>query len=476
VGIEGWIVAKLLAVEPFVPRAWRASVRRLVLCALGWLTLPPEFVRYCYSQLWGMLHSTPPSERLSVAIVEPHLGSRSAIGHELLFSLTLATRLREQGVSVHVLGHRRLDPAMCAVFEQRGIPCRRIFRQSDLGTIPVHDADGRLGALGRFLAHACTYAADLTWGLARGGIHAPRVLFFPTSGLSCMFGSALLRSFGAAGARRESQIHVLHRPPQLGDGGSYLSYVRRRLRRSRRIGVHIGTVNPLVNTRLRALGESEAIEIPIPRPTDLQHRAASESAPRRVGFMGAAAVDKGFTRLPTLLPRLLESHQSLRIVVQVNASTAGSALSHATEHLRDLARRSGRIELVEESLAMDRYYELLNSIDVVVLPYDAERYALSISSVGIEAMALGKVVVGPDVGWFAQQPDAYGGYLATDTGDLEQLASRILEAVGDFDTLARRAERDVPRLAWHNVQSLVRVLRDVAEQDGIGAGMLPQCL
>lgn len=468
-GIEAWILARLRAFEPLVLPTWRPAIRHLVRCTLGWLTLPLEFFRYCYSQIWRLFHPEPPGQGLSVAIVEPHLGSRSAIGHELPFSLTLATRLREQGIDVQVFGHRRPDPGVLAAFEQRGIPCRAVFRQSDLGTIPVSEADGRPGALGRFLAHAFTYAADLTWGLAGGAVQSPRVLFFPSSGLSCMVGSALLRPLGARGAPRESQIHVVHRPLQIGGPGSYLSYVRRRLRRSSR--VHIGTVNPLVNRHLRALGESEALEIPIPIPMGLPRGRSSASPSRRVGFLGGASTDKGFMRLPTLLPRLLQRHGSLRVVVQVNALFAEPTLEEAVDSLRDLARRSGRVELVEESLAMDRYYGLLDSIDVIVLPYDPERYALSISAVGIEAMALGKVVVGPDVGWFAQQREAYGGYLAADTRDTEQLASRILEAVENHDRLARQAQRDVHSLSWHNVQSLVRVLREVATRDGLDAGV-----
>lgn len=465
---EAWVVAGLRALQRYVPAAWRTFLKHLVRCGFGWLAVLPEFLRYCHSQVWCLLRAVPRAQGLTVVIVEPHLGARSVIGHELPFALTLATCLREQGITVHVLGHRRPNPAVFAAFERGEIPCHRVFGQSGVGSVPITDADSGVSALGRFIAHAFASATDLTWGLRRSRAAMPRVLFFPSSGLSRMVGTSLLRWGGSRNSFDESQIHVFHHPNHLGREGSYLSDLRRWLRAFFSIGLHVGTVNPRINSHLRAVGEAEAVQIPIPRPMDIQRRASPPGSPRRIGFLGRPRPEKGSLRLPTLLPRLLERHESLRIVVQASVATGEPEIRQAMDQLRQLATRSARIELIEQPLDMDQYYALLNGIDVVVLPYEpGSYYADSISAVGIEAMALGRVVVGPDFGWFGEQRDAYRGYLAVDTGDTEQLAGRILEAVADFDRLSQQAERDAPKFDWHNVQSLVRLLMETAERDGL---------
>jgi len=282
-----------------------------------------------------------------------------------------------------------------------------------------------------------------------------------------MLGASLLRWRWSARACGETQLHVLHGPLQVGGRDSYTAWIRRWLRAAFPGRLHLGTVNPRVNAELRALGDAEAMAVPIPSPMEIRAAPPPAAGPRRVGFLGSANPVKGFTRLPGLLPKLLERHLSLRIVVQTAPHFPFRSIGEATEALRVLARRFDRLELVERALAMDEYYALLAGTDVVVLPYDRDGYALKISSVAIEAMALGKVVVGPDVGWFAEQPHVYGGYLAVDTGDTEQLARRVLEAVEDFDRLSRHAARDAPHFHWHNVQHLVTQLTQLAAPDGI---------
>ena len=465
--VEEWLVARLRPIERSVPGAWKARLKHLVRCLAGWVELPVEVLYYGYSQLRCWPRAGARHDDFTVVIVAPHLGSRAAIGHELPFSLRLAVRLREEGIRVQVLAHRPLSSGVIAAFERHGVACHQVFRHAGLGIVPgdVHDAN--IGALGRFAAHAFAYAGDLTLGLWRSGVGSPRLLVFPTSALSCMAGSSLLRWRSSSRASRlESQVHVLHRPPVLGGTTSYPALIRRRLRPLFRRGLYIGTVNPAVSAHLRALGETEAIPIPIPRSMEGRGRRPA-GAPWRIGFVGSARVEKGCLILPRLLERLLDYDGSLRIVVQVTAFTDTPAVHAALAQVRRLAVRSTRLELVERVLSMDEYDDLLHGLDVVVLPYEPHSYALSISAVGVEAMAMGKVVVGPDVGWFAEQRALYGGYLGVDTSDPERIASRIVEAVEDFDRFARAAARDAHHFAWHNVQSLVNVLTHVAERDGL---------
>jgi hypothetical protein len=463
VGIEEWLVKRLLLAEPYIPKARRVFLKRLSRALLGWLLVPFEFLRYADSQLRGSVQAGSHGRGLTVVIVEPNLGGKPALGHEMAFSLTVATGLLEQGIDVEVFGHRRLAPAVAAAFAERGIRCRKVFSTMHLGMVPVAAADRGIGMLGRFFTDAFAFAADLTWALARTRATSQRVLFFPTAGLSCVLASSRLRWRRSHPA--ESQLHVLHTAGQLGGRGPYASWLRRMLRASP--GVHVGAVNPLINTELGALGEANAIMIPIPRPAGLGPEPASPIARRRIGFLGNANAGKGFLRLPALIPRLLASPGSFEIVVQTNPYLTSPAIEEAIATLRRAARQSNRIELVEAPLAMDAYYELLRGLDVVVVPYDVAVYAEKISSVAIEAMALGKVVVGPDSGWFADQQRAYAGYLGVNTADPEQLARRILDAIEQFDTLTQYARRDAAKFEWHNVQSLVTLLKELADRDQV---------
>lgn len=465
---EEWLVARLHVFAPYVPEAWRAPAKHLIRDVIGWLGLLPAFLYYCYGQFRCFLSLTPQRSRLTVVIVAPRLGSSPAVGHEMPYSLNVAKSLVGHGIDVQVFCHRRLTPALFSVFEQEGIPCQRLFRHSGLGIVPLDDADGNIGALGRFLTHAFEYAADLTWGIARGGVGSPRLLFFPSSGLSGMLGSSLLRWPFWHDLRGESQVHVFHAAEHLRMKSGSRYCVRNLLRALFPTRLHIGTASPQVNVRLRGFGEAEAIPIPIPipRPLNVRRRPAPAAAPRRLGFLGSARPEKGFALLPELLPRLLHGHESLRIIVQVNPLIDLPVIAEAAKKIRRLARQSDRIELVGQALAMDEYYQLLDGIDVVVLPYDRQTYAMRISAVGIEAMALGKIVVGPEIGWFAEQPRSYGAYLGVDTSNVEQLANRILEAVENFDALAPQARGDAQKFDWHSVQSLVSLLMKLATRDG----------
>ena len=451
-----------------MPEAWQARLKHLVRCLAGWVDLPFAALYYAYSRLRSWSDGDAREHAFTVVIVAPHLGSRAAIGHELPFSLTLAARLRQQGTRVVVLAHRPLSAAAVTAFERHGVPCLRVFRHAGLGILPRDVHDTNAGALGRFVAHALTYAADLTLGLRRSGVGSARLLFFPTSALSCMVGSSLFRWPSASHVSRgESQVHVVHRPQFLGDATSYPRHIRRRLRPLFRRGLHVGTVNPGVNAHLQALGETEAIPIPIPRSLEVRPRALPTGTARRIGFVGSVRVEKGCLMIPRVVERLLEHNRSLRIVVQATPFTDTPAVRASLDLVRQLAARSAGVELIERPLGMDEYHDLLDSLDVVVLPYDAHSYARSISAVGVEAMAMGKVVVGPDVGWFAAQRRVYGGIVGVDTSDPERIASRIIEVVDDFDRLTLEAARDAPNFAWHNVQSLVDVLLEVAARDGL---------
>jgi len=182
-----------------------------------------------------------------------------------------------------------------------------------------------------------------------------------------------------------------------------------------------------------------------------------------VGFVGDDRAARGLSLLPELVARVAtDGSAGVRFVIQCPNSGEGSDDAGQTclVDLKRLAReRVGRVTLICERLVEHDYVELLRSLDVVLLPYTQASYGKGTSGVFAEALAMAKPVVVSSGTWMARELRRSGGGAEFRNGDIDDLASKVLEVARHYKEYALKARQFSS--SWrelHNPRTLVEVL------------------
>lgn len=118
--------------------------------------------------------------------------------------------------------------------------------------------------------------------------------------------------------------------------------------------------------------------------------------PLVVAYLGAARIEKGFLNLSPIIAALWESHgrhRRIRFRIQSSPQIVGYApeIRVAIEKLRQFP--SHYVELVEQEQTSVEYARMLDSADVILLPYNRERYTVRGSGIAVEAVSMGRVLI-----------------------------------------------------------------------------------
>lgn len=130
--------------------------------------------------------------------------------------------------------------------------------------------------------------------------------------------------------------------------------------------------------------------------------------PIRLGFPGGVSESKGFHLTSEFVQQLvLES--DLRIDIVVRASVFNPSPKHLSfiEHHINLLRKSG-CQISEQELTLDEFIKFLDSIDIIVLPYQASAFGERTSGLVIDAIYLGKPLIVMSNTWLAEVVNQYG--------------------------------------------------------------------
>lgn len=122
------------------------------------------------------------------------------------------------------------------------------------------------------------------------------------------------------------------------------------------------------------------------------------SQPVIVGYLGDARPEKGYQFLPTVAKALLGTYLSCgkaRLRLQSSFYFPGGELgmSGARRVLEEFGPNA--VELLYEPMPQEEYYRQLADMDIVVLPYIADRYRRRSSGIFAQAVAAGKIVIVP---------------------------------------------------------------------------------
>ncbi|OYQ31574.1 hypothetical protein CHU95_20750 [Niveispirillum lacus] len=125
-------------------------------------------------------------------------------------------------------------------------------------------------------------------------------------------------------------------------------------------------------------------------------------APLTLAYIGDAREEKGYPLLPEMVRQMWDSHfrtGRVRLLAQSNFNVAGGepSVPEARQRLRQFP--SPEVQLLTSALDTQAYYGLLAAADIVLIPYDCERYQARSSGIMVQAQCAGKVVVTSSGSW-----------------------------------------------------------------------------
>lgn len=384
--------------------------------------------------------AAPGPARGPAVVVDPHfIPAVESQGHHLNLNLFYRDLLGRLGVGARFYGRRSGEAAPGSQFDFRGLFTVRIHVRLSAGVSPT-----RLRNVNHYFEHELD---------AHLPADAPAYVFHSTRhttllGLSAWLGRRL------DGRSTVVVIGVIDNALGVEGplGSTVLELYREAFARLRALtgvqvlvccetGAHADLLRTLAADRVEVRHYAYlAAELAV------QHARASRPAPRgtalTLGYVGGTRRERGADLVPGLA---LASAERLgaraRWRVQIDPESYRTMCPPGGEQAIEALAEHARIELVEARLSPAGYYALLESLDILVLPY-RERYAVTGSGVFIEALSLGKVMVLPSEGWMLETLNSCGGEAATfrSTGQ-EEVLQAIETAVRDFGRLRRSMER-----------------------------------
>jgi hypothetical protein len=156
-----------------------------------------------------------------------------------------------------------------------------------------------------------------------------------------------------------------------------------------------------------------------------------------VAFLGHQRREKGYHLIPDIARCLIDRRSPVKLLLH-NSEPDDSPVS---QKLRDLARANKNVTFIEEPGDQAHWQDLLDRSDLVVLPYDPNRYRESGSGVANEAVSDGIPMVVPAGTTMETLAVSYQGCSTSFFNwRPEEVTDAIERAIANFDVLARQAE------------------------------------
>lgn len=197
---------------------------------------------------------------------------------------------------------------------------------------------------------------------------------------------------------------------------------------------------------------------------EIRHRVADEQGRPVVGFLGHQRPEKGYHLIPDLLRLLLEKDVRARFLVH-NGDPHETVIAR---ELQELAAADSRVRFDQQPADQTYWNGLLDSTDIVVLPYEPNRYAASFSGIAVEAVSCGLPVIGPNGTTIKTLVERYQkNSIGITDWTVEATADAIVAALRDFPRLSRSAFEGAGEWALENgVSAFVSRLLDFARNHG----------
>ncbi|EME68237.1 hypothetical protein H261_19404 [Paramagnetospirillum caucaseum] len=172
-----------------------------------------------------------------------------------------------------------------------------------------------------------------------------------------------------------------------------LRYTARHLTEADRNWLRLATFDAQSSSIFQMLLDFPVGTLPLPQQAVTSCRDRSGRRPVTVGILGHQRGEKGFDKVPALVARLLAERDDIRVLVH-NGWPEGMVAQQ--QELRTIAAADSRLILDERTADAVLWAALLEQSDLIVCPYNRNRFISSYSAVASEAMANAIPVVVPE--------------------------------------------------------------------------------
>jgi glycosyltransferase involved in cell wall biosynthesis len=187
-----------------------------------------------------------------------------------------------------------------------------------------------------------------------------------------------------------------------------------------------------------------------------------------IGYIGASRVEKGYALLPDVLKRIYQHDPHANVIVQSQMDSVGSN-THPDPFIADAYDKLCALQAehpfrhIKNTLGQAEFNELIGSIDILLLPHQAEGYANQTSGIFSDALAAGCIPITTRGTWLATQlaavPSEYRpvvDYTAEAVAQgVKEVSAKITEYRNAFASLSK---------AWSRANSARELIRRVIAQ------------
>lgn len=368
------------------------------------------------------------------------------LGHHANSARNIVTETRSRNIPCAVLGYQEIEPALKA--ELFATPW---FRAHTYGS---YDKDPVCGWLTNFEIVARTLAEDMA---RLQGVSASD-LFYVNSVQPPQFMGVVRWAQSLPAEQRPTVIMEFGTDPGLvaydtPEGMRFspqdtrvdsravlLRYTARHLTEADRKWLKLATFDAQSSSIFQMLLDFPVGTLPLPQQAVTSCRDRTGKRPVVIGILGHQRGEKGFDKVPALVERLLaERGDDIRLLVH-NGWPEGMVTQQ--QQLRDIAARDRRLVLDERTADAVLWAALLEQTDLIVCPYNRNRFISSYSAVASEAMANAIPLVVPEGTTMHAVIREFGdpGTIFTDES-VDGIHAATVAALDDFDRLARLAKQ-----------------------------------
>lgn len=145
------------------------------------------------------------------------------------------------------------------------------------------------------------------------------------------------------------------------------------------------------------------------------------------------------------------------MVVQSNFNVPGG--EPGIRAARDFLSTLPNVNLLRDPIGQQQYNGYLFSADLILLPYQVERYVSRTSGILAEAICAGVPAIVPHGTWLSEQVRRHGAGIVYNPLDPEGPSRAVIEALGSIDSLRSRAEdRRVAYAHFHRASRLAEFI------------------
>ena len=404
------------------------------------------------------------------------------LGHHAFYCRLIVGELRSRGVETKVFAFQKLGEAL-----QREFEAAPHFRSI---TYNVNDGDPICGWLSGFFSFSQITREDLT---RLGKVDASDVVFM-TSALPIQFMAMVdwLRSMPPSKAPTlaielmvgtESRFALTAHGVNLADPRPVLfRFVSTRVPRDHGYRLHLLTFDRTSSRVFSDLLGRHVHTLPFPYRAITPRLNRAGKRPIVVATLGHQRPAKGYHLMPEIAEALLRSRDDIRLLVHsgLREDVLKGRMKEVHQAMRDLAAREPRLILESGIAGRELWPKLLEKSDLVLCPYDPQRYVASYSAVAVEAITNGIPVVGPASTSMEALLREFGGPGTTfdqhQVTSIVAAANRVLDDFERYANLAHRASLIWPEIYGPNrmVDSLFALIGGPPTSQGAVTGSEPR--